>query len=183
MAEASWYYVDQGRAVGPVTFDQLRELARSNRLAANDLVCAEGGSAWQAAFSVAGLFGTVTPPVPPVPPSDTLDQLAAANRGGGYGPGPLPYGGYPGAGYAYQGHYSGARMGQSQQGLAIAGFVCAFLIPLLGLIFSCVALSGMSRNRNDEGKGLATAGLVISIVYMGVACVWFTLAATFVSRW
>jgi hypothetical protein len=182
---ADWFYVDAGKAVGPVTFDQLRDLARSNRLAANDLVCMEGGSAWQAAYSVPGLFAAA-PPVPPVPPvpssADPLDQLANANRGSGsyYGAPPLQYGG---SGYTYQGHYSGRHLGQSQQGLAIAGFVCAFLIPLLGLIFSCVALSGMSRNHNDEGKGLATAGLVISIVLMAGGCLWFSLAATFVSRW
>jgi hypothetical protein len=50
----------------------------------------------------------------------------------------------------------------SHQGLAITGFVLSFCLPLLGLIFSIIALSKMNTSRNDEGKGLAIAGIVIS---------------------
>lgn len=48
-------------------------------------------------------------------------------------------------------------------GMAIAGFVCSLFIPILGLIFSAIAL-GQIKRRGGRGKGLATAGLVISIV-------------------
>lgn len=47
--------------------------------------------------------------------------------------------------------------------MAILGFVFAFLFSLLGLIFSIIALRQI-KTRNEEGKGLATAGLVISII-------------------
>ena len=63
-------------------------------------------------------------------------------------------------------------VGPSQQGLAIAGFVLSFTVPILGLIFSWIALSGMKRTHNEEGKGLATAGLVISLVFVGLGCLW-----------
>lgn len=47
-------------------------------------------------------------------------------------------------------------------GMAIAGFVCSFFIPLLGIIFSAVAL-GQIKRRGGRGHGLAVAGLIISI--------------------
>jgi type II secretory pathway pseudopilin PulG len=52
-------------------------------------------------------------------------------------------------------------------GWAIAGFVCAFLFGVLGIIFSAIALSQIGKsNGRLKGKGLAIAGLVISIVVM-----------------
>ena len=50
-------------------------------------------------------------------------------------------------------------------GMAIAGFICSLFLPLLGLIFSAIAL-GQIKRKGGRGKGLATAGLVISIVTM-----------------
>jgi len=172
MSAGSWFYVERGQAVGPVPFYHLSQMAAEGRLGANDLVCAEGSTAWQVAYAVPGLFRAPTAHAPPPPPTDSLNQLAAAQPGGQPG---LNYGGYQ-----YSGHYSNMQRGPSQQGMAIAGFVLSFLMPLLGLIFSAVALSGMKRNHNDEGKGFATAGLVISIVIMGLWCLWFGLMATVV---
>jgi hypothetical protein len=66
-----------------------------------------------------------------------------------------------------------ANQGKSYSGFSTAGFVLSLiglfswflLIPsILGLIFSCVALSGMNRTRNRQGRGLAIAGLVMGIV-------------------
>lgn len=48
-------------------------------------------------------------------------------------------------------------------GMAIAGFVCSLFFPILGLVFSAIAL-GQIKRRGGRGRGLATAGLVISIV-------------------
>jgi hypothetical protein len=48
-------------------------------------------------------------------------------------------------------------------GMAIAGFVCAFFIPILGIIFSAIAMGQINR-RGGRGYGLANAGLVISLV-------------------
>lgn len=49
-------------------------------------------------------------------------------------------------------------------GMAIAGFVFAFFFPLLGLIFSAIAISNANNRPDKKGKGLAVAGLVISII-------------------
>ena len=53
---------------------------------------------------------------------------------------------------------------ESYSGMAIAGFVLSFLIPILGIIFSAIGLSQCSNGR--KGRGLAIAGLVISIMWM-----------------
>ncbi|MCH5161391.1 MAG: zinc-ribbon domain-containing protein [Clostridiales bacterium] len=49
---------------------------------------------------------------------------------------------------------------------AIAGFVLAFIFPIVGLIFSKMAL-----NRNTNYKTLAKAGFIISIVYIVLSVV------------
>jgi Domain of unknown function (DUF4190) len=48
-------------------------------------------------------------------------------------------------------------------GMAIAGFVCSFFIPILGIIFSAIGL-GQCKRRGQKGKGFAIAGLAISIL-------------------
>jgi hypothetical protein len=47
-------------------------------------------------------------------------------------------------------------------GMAIAGFILAFFEPILGLIFSIIALK-KSKSRNGVGGTLAKAGIIISI--------------------
>ena len=64
----------------------------------------------------------------------------------------------------YQG-YNPYPQPKKTNGMAIAGFVLSFVCGILGLIFSAVALSQIGKT-GEGGKGLATAGLVISIVSM-----------------
>jgi hypothetical protein len=52
---------------------------------------------------------------------------------------------------------------KTTNGLAIAGLILAFLAPLIGLILSIVGLS-QAKKRNQNGRGLAIAGIIISIV-------------------
>lgn len=49
----------------------------------------------------------------------------------------------------------------------IVGFICAFLIPLLGLIFSIVGLNQVKKSK-ERGRGLAIAGIVISGVFIAM---------------
>lgn len=54
-------------------------------------------------------------------------------------------------------------------GLAIAGFVCSFFIPILGLILSIVGKNQIKQSNGTQGgDGLATAGIAISIVFMAI---------------
>ena len=48
-------------------------------------------------------------------------------------------------------------------GMAVAGFICAFLVPLLGWIFGGIGLS-RSDKRNGKGKSLSIAAIVISTI-------------------
>ena len=47
-------------------------------------------------------------------------------------------------------------------GMAIAGFVCSFFFPLLGLIFGGIGLK--KANETGQGKGLSVAAIIISLV-------------------
>jgi hypothetical protein len=61
----------------------------------------------------------------------------------------------PPSGYAYP-------LAAGWNGFAIAGFLCAFLCGLIGIVFCVVALRQIKK-RNQRGRGLAVAGLVISL--------------------
>ncbi|MDE6201244.1 MAG: zinc ribbon domain-containing protein [Clostridiales bacterium] len=54
----------------------------------------------------------------------------------------------------------------------LLGFVFAFLIPILGLIFSII---GMSKKKNN---GLATAGFVLSLVVIIIAVIAIIVGVT-----
>lgn len=84
------------------------------------------------------------PTGPPAPPDPRLQ--------------PQFYGGHPG----YGGWPPPSR---GTNGLAIASLVCAFVLPPLGLIFGFIAKTQI-RQSGEEGDGLATAAIVVSIVLM-----------------
>lgn len=64
---------------------------------------------------------------------------------------------------------------------AVLGLVFAFLVPIVGLVLSII---GLNRTKRDgtAGRGLALAGLIISIVFIALTLILliglFTFAAT-----
>jgi len=67
---------------------------------------------------------------------------------------------------------------QRTNGMAVAGFVCSFLCWPLGLIFSILGMSQTSKDPSQGGRGLAIAGLVISIVSIVITVIlWGSIAA------
>ncbi len=62
-----------------------------------------------------------------------------------------------------------ASNGSSSNGMAIAGFILSFFIPLLGLIFSILGLKRSKETNN--GKGLSTAGIIISCITMVITLI------------
>ena len=62
-----------------------------------------------------------------------------------------------------------ASNGSSSNGMAIAGFILSFFIPLLGLIFSIIGLKRSKETNN--GKGLSTAGIIISCITMVITII------------
>jgi hypothetical protein len=154
MPEAAWYYALNDQRQGPVAFEHLRQLAITGQITPTDLVWCEGMADWQPAHTIAGL-GPPPAAAPPTPPPNYNY----------YGVQPMAYA-------------SAMPTGQSYNGMAIAGFVLSLTIPLLGVIFSWIALAGIKRTGNEEGKGLATAGLIISIAILSLGCLWFIGAMT-----
>ena len=53
------------------------------------------------------------------------------------------------------------RQNNDKNGIAIAGFVCSFFIPLLGWIFGGIGLSRANK-RNGKFKGFAISAIIIS---------------------
>lgn len=53
---------------------------------------------------------------------------------------------------------------QKTNTMSILGLVFAFLIPLLGIIFSAIGLK-QTKERNEGGRGLAVTGLILSIIF------------------
>ena len=54
--------------------------------------------------------------------------------------------------------------------MAIVGFVFSFFIPFIGLICSIIGLK-KSTDLNGKGKGLAIAGLIISIISIAITLI------------
>lgn len=97
-------------------------------------------------------------------------QQAAGGPGQG-GPGQNPYqppnnmGGMGGGNFNDMGHPQAGQI----PGIVIAGFILSFLCSLVGLILCIIGLQ--EAKARNAGVGLATAGIVISIISMiaGVA--------------
>lgn len=70
---------------------------------------------------------------------------------------------------------------QRTNGMAIAGFVLSFFVPVLGIIFSAIGMKQTKEN-NEAGRGLAIAGLVISIVWVAIALILGLVGACTVSN-
>jgi hypothetical protein len=50
--------------------------------------------------------------------------------------------------------------------LALAGFICSFFVPVVGVVLSAIGLSKANKSVSKKGKGFAIAGLSISIVWI-----------------
>ena len=59
------------------------------------------------------------------------------------------------------------------QTLSVLGFVFSFFCALAGLIISAIALKKYKTQTVQDGKGLAVAGLVISIVSVAISIIYF----------
>ena len=48
-------------------------------------------------------------------------------------------------------------------GLCIAGLICSFIVPLVGLILSLVGMS-QAKKKNEEGFALAVVGIIMGVI-------------------
>jgi hypothetical protein len=63
-----WYYARNGQRFGPVTDEQLKELATSGQILPVDSIWKEGMDKWAPASNLKGLFPDAAPNMPPPPP-------------------------------------------------------------------------------------------------------------------
>jgi hypothetical protein len=85
-------------------------------------------------------------------------------------PGGMPPQGAPG-GFPPPGGapYQQPAGGGGTPGIVIAGLICAFLCPLVGLILSIIG-RGKAKEAGS-GVGLATAGIIISAVFIVISII------------
>src|SRR5881394_2477763 len=112
---SQWYYAKSGQQLGPVTGEQLQQLARSGQLARGDLVWTDGMAEWLPASSITQLqFLTVEPAAPAADytsPQPGYGQSQYPQQGYGQQPYSQPgYGQQPyaGSGYAQPGYGTGS---------------------------------------------------------------------------
>jgi hypothetical protein len=98
MAGANWYYAEDGRAVGPVSFEALREMVGQGRIGVNDRVWREGEANWRGYSDV---------------------------RPNYYGP----------SGSMGVQYYEQRPVGPSQQGMATAGLIISLVFVGLGCLW------------------------------------------------
>src|SRR5687768_17044038 len=63
-----WYYAQSGKTFGPVSLEQLKELARTGTLRPIDHILAVGTQEWRPAATLEGLFTPARPAGPPAGP-------------------------------------------------------------------------------------------------------------------
>jgi hypothetical protein len=142
-----------GREYGPITADQLREWIAEGRANAQTRAQAEGAAQWKPLteyLEFAPALGR-TPPLWPAPGPISITPTPRTN--------------------------SLAMMSMVMGILAMTcGMCCCYGLPfnVLGIVFSLVALAQIRNEpRSQEGRGLAIAGLVLSLLSLVLAFLFF----------
>jgi hypothetical protein len=139
-----------GRPYGPVSGEQLQRWIAEGRANAQTQTFATGATEWKPLGTLPEFAGHFAPPMPP-----TIGPLVS-------------------------------RPARRSNPSAIAGLIfgllaffccCKFLFGPLGIIFSLVGLSQINRQPEYyEGRGLAIAGLVLSILSILLAAILILIA-------
>jgi hypothetical protein len=137
-----------GRQYGPISAGQLRQWIAEGRADARTQTLTDGAAEWKPLGALPEFASHFAPQVPPpiAPPNQPRQNNSFAVAG-------LIFG--------------------------IISFLCCckFLFGALGIIFSLIGLSQINRQPElYEGRGLAIAGLVLSIVSLLLAFVLIALA-------
>lgn len=150
--DASWYLtIPDGQRFGPTSAEEIIGWIQDGRVPAGSMVWRKEFASWQ-----------------PVEATEPFARYRLSPSGAitgsqaGYG--------HPDTRHATL-NRGGARRRERWSGLAIAGFVialaCGCLAPL-SLILCAVAMSATGRDPSLRGRGLAIAGLVLSIISLAL---------------
>lgn len=139
-----------GRQYGPVSAEQLQQWIAEGRANAQTQTFAEGAAGWKPLGAVPEFTARFAPQTPPTisPPIPGTVRKTNSNAMAG-----LIFG-------------------------ILAFFCCCkFLFGPLGIVFSLIGLSEINRHPEYyEGRGLAVAGLVLSILSLLLAVMLFMIA-------
>ncbi len=153
-----------GREYGPATADLLRQWIAEGRANTQTKVRVEGGEDWKLLSELPEFFPAPEPaPAPSAAPTLAPAPFSIAPR-----PRNNPFA------------VAGMVLGIA----SIAFSCCCYGLPfnVAGILFSSVALSQIKADPvNQQGKGMATAGLVLSILSIVLAGLVLTLGLA--SRW
>jgi hypothetical protein len=137
-----------GRQYGPISTEQLRQWISEGRANAQTQTLADGAPEWKSLGALPEFTNQFTPQIPPM--------LAPPNQ-------PCKNNSFAVAGLIF--------------GIVSFFCCCKFLFGALGIVFSLIGLSQIDRYPElYEGRGLAIAGLVLSIVGLLLAFVLIALA-------
>jgi hypothetical protein len=67
------------------------------------------------------------------------------------------------------------------EGLGIAAFVCAFFVPILGIIFGHVS-RGQAKRAGQQPTGLATAGTILGWIFTVISVLLIIVLITAAAR-
>ncbi len=139
-----------GREYGPVSGEQLRQWIAEGRANAQTQAYAEGATEWRPLGALPEFAGLFVPPTPPTIRPPVSGPVRKTN--------------------------SHAMAGMIFGILAVL-CCCKFLFGALGIIFSLIGLAQINRQPEFyEGRGLAIAGLVLSILSLLFAMVLIVIA-------
>ena len=132
-----WYYAHQGQQSGPVSTEQLEQLAASGQLQPGDVVWKQGMAAWLPANTVEGLFARAPGSAAPTP---------------GAPPGPAPYPPQPGA------YPAAPRFTLPSLGVGAWVILGSVVLVLASLFFKWTGVPGLGLLKQ---MGLDAAGIRI----------------------
>jgi hypothetical protein len=172
--EDNWYYTMGGQQQGPVPLDHLKHWLSNGQLQPTELVWREGMANWLSAEQVPELQG-IAPPMSGAAAAGFQPQQPAA---GGYAQ-PINYQTpYYGQDTRVLSQVSKARSAMICGIIGVFGFCCGLLGLILGpiaIIQASQAFSSMKVTGSEQGKGMATAGMVLGIIDIVFVVIWFGL--------
>ncbi len=157
MDTTKWYYGQGDKEMGPVSSEELRELAVSGKLGPHDMIWKEGMPNWVEASSIQGLIPTAAAPKAPeiAGPSGSVSQM----RGLGVSSHPLDY-----LLNAFRSLISARVIEKTVSVLATAGGFCLLAYVGLYLLFSLCIGAKKEAIEAVVGGGI-TAIILVAIQY------------------
>jgi len=144
-----------GNAYGPVPAEQIRQWVTEGRLNAVSKIQVDGSGDWKELRQMPEFSALFPPAPPPISMSHPASSL------------PKPQPTNPVAGWAL--------------GTGIASLPCCAIgiLSLASIVLGIVAISQINKDPNQEGRGMAVAGIVLGCISLLMALVsWFLFAFT-----